>query len=764
MINFKCSGKGSLTGSVFACFVMMSPMFSFEVVDITGVLFALIPSLINLGLFFYILFRLPRNRVINVFCLLTFCMFLWQLNDAIARVATSETMADKWNCIFSASWIFIGPLCLHFALLYTQTAREDHLRVWGFIVYVPAFLFMGIFNSSVFPHRMVHDPFWGWVDNHDVYLLDKVIVYWISVLVISATVLLFVYAHKVRKRPLLHYQSFLIALGIAIPTAAGLITQVTFPIFLHRPSIPVTSTFMTFFSISTVIALKKYRLFSVSELMSNERLMESLPVPVLNISIDKRINFINEAGMRLLAASKQAIAKHKGFEEILQFPHARDRQKFQRIWERTMSGEDCLASECSLSSPAGTIQVLISARPILNNNNIEGALIILRDITELKESYRTLEESEKMLRKSQQIARLGSWHWDLSTNNVLWSDELYRLYGLSPGEELINIEKFIALVHPEDKERTTSIVENALRTKEPFDFCYRIIRKDGSERIIRGFGEAEVDRDGTLIAMKGTAQDVTEEKQHEAMLHMQNMELQKINSELDKFVYSVSHDLRSPLTSMLGLINIIEEDVPDEGTKAKIGMLQDCVTKLDKFIMDILDYSRNARTDINPSLVDVSAIVKEITAHLQFLHSTKVRLTVVVNQDVPLYSDYTRLFIILNNLISNAYNYIDTGKDQATIGISVLTDTSSCTIEVGDNGIGISEEYQAKIFDMFFRGTNISKGSGLGLYIVKSSVEKLGGSIALRSQPGIGSVFTVTVPNLLHSGKAIQHQAAANSI
>ncbi|NJM25418.1 MAG: HAMP domain-containing histidine kinase [Bacteroidia bacterium] len=221
------------------------------------------------------------------------------------------------------------------------------------------------------------------------------------------------------------------------------------------------------------------------------------------------------------------------------------------------------------------------------------------------------------------------------------------------------------------------------------------------------------------------ARDITQQKKSEDLLKQQNEELIKINSELDRFVYSASHDLRAPLMSVKGLLNMIRLDPEKDNTSHYLELIDRSIHKLDSFISDIINYSRNARMDVMPKQIDFSELIQESINSLKYMEGAEeVRSEVHINARVPFYSDYSRLLIIANNIIANTVRYRDTWKEDSYIRITVDIEKDNAIIVFQDNGIGIAEEYRDKIFKMFFRANADSKGSGLGLYIVKSAVEK----------------------------------------
>jgi signal transduction histidine kinase len=226
--------------------------------------------------------------------------------------------------------------------------------------------------------------------------------------------------------------------------------------------------------------------------------------------------------------------------------------------------------------------------------------------------------------------------------------------------------------------------------------------------------------------------------------------LMKANSELDKFVYSVSHDLRAPLSSMKGVIEISEEETEDPLMLEHFGLLKGSVTKLDEFIQDILEYSRNSRMEVKKQEIDFKEMLDEITNNLKHMSSSNERQVAIkfeINNQQSFVSDKSRISILLNNLISNAIRYQNPATDNPFVDVKINMSDTRTGIIIEDNGIGISCENQQKIFDMFYRVSENSVGSGLGLYLVKEIVDKLEGEIEIKSELGKGTAFSVQIPN-----------------
>lgn len=229
------------------------------------------------------------------------------------------------------------------------------------------------------------------------------------------------------------------------------------------------------------------------------------------------------------------------------------------------------------------------------------------------------------------------------------------------------------------------------------------------------------------------------------LIEAKNKDLTLANKELDRFVYSASHDLRSPISSLKGLVDILKTEEDPEEVKNYLGMMQDVLNKQDQFIKDIIDYSRNKRTqDVFKKISLAQIIAESISQHLYMEEVKKIKIEKKLLVD-KITSDNLRLKIIINNLLSNAIKYADFGKEQPYINIKTALGENNFTIEVEDNGIGINKQYLNRIFDMFFV-TNKNKGTGLGLYIVKEAIENLNGSIVVESKINIGTKFIVTLP------------------
>lgn len=257
-----------------------------------------------------------------------------------------------------------------------------------------------------------------------------------------------------------------------------------------------------------------------------------------------------------------------------------------------------------------------------------------------------------------------------------------------------------------------------------------------------------------LLTINNTAeQKLIKNKEHtEKLAHEineKNISLEKTNEELDRFVYSTSHDLRAPLASILGLINLTElenEPIPAEIVRY-LQMMKERVNSLDSFIQDIIDYSRNSRIELVLANVNFTELIDDVIQHNRYLENAqKVKIIANININKPLNLDKNRISSVLNNLLSNAIKYNDLSKDNPTVEINAQLDNDKLVVTVSDTGRGIRDEIKDKVFNMFYRGTDKADGSGLGLYIAREMVQKMNGALTFTSKAGKGTTFTVSLP------------------
>lgn len=249
-------------------------------------------------------------------------------------------------------------------------------------------------------------------------------------------------------------------------------------------------------------------------------------------------------------------------------------------------------------------------------------------------------------------------------------------------------------------------------------------------------------------ALNWTVLDVTERLEFEHTIKAKHEELERLNSKMEKFLYSTSHDLRSPLTSILGLINLMRMENPDRIITDYIDKIEVSAFRLDKIIRDLMGFTKTSYQRTQAKRINLADTTwYTIRRYQQEPCYKSIHFEVNVQEVFPFYSDAERFEIILDNLIRNAIHFYDANKVRPFIRVNISSTEDKLLLEVLDNGIGIGKAHQEQIFNLFYKASSQSRGAGLGLYIVKESVQQLSGTVSVESELGFGSAFRVQIPN-----------------
>jgi signal transduction histidine kinase len=249
----------------------------------------------------------------------------------------------------------------------------------------------------------------------------------------------------------------------------------------------------------------------------------------------------------------------------------------------------------------------------------------------------------------------------------------------------------------------------------------------------------------TMLRLNYETEKGMQDKQ--LVIEQQNAQLKKANEELDRFVYSASHDLRAPLSSIGGLVTVMEMEDPEYNQKY-LGLIKNRIRAMDHFIQDIINYSHNTRMSPSYAAFDLRSLVREVKESLQYFENAgRVKFALHIDDEFSVWTDRERLRVVLNNLLANSIKYADLTKPDPTVEVSAHVSGEGVIIEIRDNGIGIDQQHLARVFDMFYRATERATGSGLGLYIVKEIVEKLGGKVSVSSLVSVGTTFRIELPH-----------------
>ncbi len=383
------------------------------------------------------------------------------------------------------------------------------------------------------------------------------------------------------------------------------------------------------------------------------------------------------------------------------------------------------------------------------NRNAESESILLGNQEKLQAITKELEKSKNRFALAVDGTNAGIYEWNIDTNKVYVSARYKNLLGFDSKEDLnMNLDVLSSMTHPEDKERSLTIIKESFRSGGTYQNELRLKRKNGRYRWFLDSGIVSKKKGAQKLAV-GSIIDIHDRKIAEQQLKDKNKELEKTNEELDRFVYSASHDMRAPLSTLLGLLNLVKLTNNRSEINGYHEMMRNRINTMEGFIREVTDYSRNSRLGIVSSKFKVRTLVNEIVKSFEFLaNEAHVTFNIEIKPNLIINNDKSRLKVILNNLVSNAIKYHDQYKTERFVKVHVVEEAGCCIIRVVDNGIGILPDYQEKIFDMFFRASEKSDGSGLGLYIVRETLHRIKGSITCSSEQNIGSTFEVRIPSI----------------
>ncbi|MFN7539685.1 MAG: hybrid sensor histidine kinase/response regulator [Bacteroidota bacterium] len=224
------------------------------------------------------------------------------------------------------------------------------------------------------------------------------------------------------------------------------------------------------------------------------------------------------------------------------------------------------------------------------------------------------------------------------------------------------------------------------------------------------------------------------------------LELERVNEELNRFVYSTSHDLRSPLANIMGILNMAKIDAKTDSAPKYLNMIEGCVQKMDLFIHKIIEYYKGIRLENEIEEVEFTVLFRD-SIELNHMVNPRIHFDMMVQQDVHFFTDAFRLSLIINNLVSNAVKYQRPNEEHPFVELKAEVNSREAVIEIRDNGVGIVPDHLNKIFDIFFRSSDFKNGLGIGLYIVKEALNRIKGKIEVSSEPGKGTQFKLIIPN-----------------
>jgi len=391
----------------------------------------------------------------------------------------------------------------------------------------------------------------------------------------------------------------------------------------------------------------------------------------------------------------------------------------------------------------------------------------MRFYREQYQAAEALREKELLLSESQRIAHIGSWSRDVATCATSWSPETYRIFGVSPETFVRSDEKFLSLIHPDDRAAILAWVNARLAGEGPPDLEYRARLPDGSVRYIQSRAVVVRDAENKPIRMVGTAQDITERKQAEARL----AQAQKMES-IGRLAGGIAHDFNNLLTVINGYsLFLLGKLSPGDPLRVGLNEIHKAGERAAGLTMQLLAFSR--KQVLEPRVLDLNHVVSELRPMLGRLLGEDVELRVELSAEAgTVCADPHQLEQAVMNLVANA-------RDAMPHGGKLLIETASVELDeryaqshpearagryvllaVSDTGVGMDEQTRRQIFEPFFTTKGAGRGTGLGLSMVEGIVAQSGGHIEVYSEPGHGTTFKIYLPRVEEAAAVSQPEAA----
>ena len=406
-----------------------------------------------------------------------------------------------------------------------------------------------------------------------------------------------------------------------------------------------------------------------------------------------------------------------------------------------------------------TTMMLSVAAEVSRRRDMERDLRRLNDDLEWTVTNRTdeLKKVNERLLEAQEVAHVGSWEWDIGADRIWWSDEMYRIYGIERGTP-IGYETFLACLHPDDRPPVDAMVRQAMADGRPFDFEHRVMRADGTVRVLHAAGRVIVNSSWQPVRMVGIGHDITERREAEearALLiqeQARRQEAEESSRAKDQFLAILSHELRTPLNAALGWAHMLRELPRDSpATRNAVETIYRNLLVQSRLVSDIVDVSRIAKgaLTIEQAPVDLAAIINAAMDMVREQARTRnITLKSEVEGDaVALDGDAKRLQQVFWNLLSNGVRF---GREGGTVRVTAEVAGESVRVTVEDDGPGIEPSFLPHVFEPFRQADASPRrahdGLGLGLAIARHLVELHGGSMSAANRPAGGAVLTVVLP------------------
>ena len=489
-------------------------------------------------------------------------------------------------------------------------------------------------------------------------------------------------------------------------------------------------------------------------------LMENMNDGLVYVDNEYKLVYVNDRFCEITGYSREALL---GTSIMELSPQDKLNTKPFEFFRSLTEGKN-VRCECIMRKLNGeVIYVQMSGSPYLDERGEKiGSMVVFADIHALKSAQELLKKREEGYRTFIDQSAVGIWRAEyrqpipitlphneqvelLLDSGIIaeCNDFMARMYGYSSSNDLVGrkIRDFYYIENNYDEEKTRELLTSFIKNN------YKISNAESKELDLYGNvrfmlnNNIGIVEQGHLMRTWGVQTDITDRKKTEK-------ELLETNQELDTFFYKASHDLKGPLASVMGIVNLARLENKDEVIDKYFDMVETSIRRLDRTLLDLIDLARTRKGTSKLSVINVKGLVDEILHSLKHLPTyDRINFEIKIDQSVEITTDKVLLLSIFQNLIHNAINYCN--QQSPWIRVKVEATGRGIELEVADNGKGIPEPVKNRVFEMFYRGHPDSNGSGLGLFIVKNALDKMKGKIRFVSEQGKGTIFYVSIPNAL---------------
>ena len=447
-----------------------------------------------------------------------------------------------------------------------------------------------------------------------------------------------------------------------------------------------------------------------------------------------------------------------GLDLVLQRAHPEDRVRVQQAIDRALQDAKDFDLEHRLLMPDGSVKHVHSVGHLLGTDQPGKTELVgaITDITERKRAETALRQTEAYLEEAQRLSHTGSWAWNVARReNIHWSQEQYRLFGLDPNSDSLAFETAYRRIHPEDQATFNEVLERAIRERSDFEVDFRIVLPDGSTKYIRSVGHPVFNASGEPVEFVGTGIDLTERRQAEKereRLRQVQADLAHISraTTMGELTASLAHEINQPIaaaaTDARTCLRWLAREQPDIGeARESAARMVNAVTRAADIISRLRQLFKKGAPQT--SLVDVSEVIQEMVVLLRSEASRhSVSIFTELSEDLPpVVADRVQLQQVLMNLMLNGIEAMQDTKTEGQLTIkSLMAEGGQLLISVSDTGVGLPPEQADQIFNAFF--STKAQGTGMGLSISRSIVESHGGRMWATPNSGRGATLNFTLP------------------